>query len=191
MASANELKPGQLRILKAVATLLENPSGRITINRVAQEVGVTDAAIYRHYRSKEDIFQALMDYMEANFLTPLNTVQQETTNTARRLETVFHRYMQFFEGHPGLARLFMGHSAHEATGMAGRVQILNAKLRSQVAQILRYGEAQGENNPNVTSEQGTELFYGMVTAAAMAQVYDFPQIDAAERWAVFKKTVLK
>ena len=184
-------KPGQMRILKAVATLLENPGARITIARVAREVGVTDAAIYRHYRSKEDIFQALMDYLEINLLSPLNSVQQEYQDTRRRLEMVFMRYMEFFVGHPGLARIFMGHGASEATGLASRLQMLNAKLRSQVMQMLRYGEAQSDLNTYTTPEQGTELFYGMIIAAAMAQVYDFPQLDVEERWKIYCQAVFK
>lgn len=186
-----ELRPGQLKILKAVSTLLENPSGRITVARLAQEVGVTDAAIYRHYRSKEDIFQALMDYMETNFLGTLNTVQQESPNTRLRLERLFSRYMDFFGGHPGLVRLFLGHGGTEATGLTGRMQMLHSKIRSQVAQILRHGEAQAMLSPNVTPELGAELFYGLLAGAAMAHVYSLPQLDVIDRWNVYAKTVLR
>jgi TetR/AcrR family transcriptional regulator len=188
--STQELRPGQLKILKAVATLLENPANRITIGAVAREVGVTDAAIYRHYRSKEDIFQAIMDYMEVNFFTPLNSVQQDSGDTRHRLDFVFKKFMDFFAGHPGLARLFLGHGANEAAGMAGRIQIMHAKLRSQIVQILRHGQAQQALRANVTPEHGTELFYGLVVAAAMAQVYNFPQLPVVERWSVFSASVL-
>ena len=59
MARSGELSQGQLRILKAVASLLENPAHKITVQRIAQEIHVTDGAIYRHYKSKDDIFQTM------------------------------------------------------------------------------------------------------------------------------------
>ena len=55
------LSPGKLRILQAVASLLEDPSSKITINRLAAKISVTEAAIYRHYKSKDEIFAALFD----------------------------------------------------------------------------------------------------------------------------------
>lgn len=189
--SIAELRPGQLRILKAVAALLEDPSAKVTIASIARQIGVTEAAIYRHYRSKNDIFLSIMDYMEANFLGPLNTVQKESNSTAERLETVFERYMAFFEGHPGLARLFLGHGSSAAPGLGERVQLLNAKIRAQVAQMLRYGYAQDELHEGISSEQAAELFYGLIVAAAMGQVFSLAQVDVSARWQVFSHTVLR
>ena len=139
--SLQEMTPGKLKILKAVATILENPSAKITISSIAKTIHVTDAAIYRHYKSKDEIFKALMGYMESNLLSPLNTVQQESSETYPRMETVYTQYMEFLEGHPGLARLFLGHGAHEANGLAERIKLLHAKMRSQVAQILSASSA--------------------------------------------------
>ena len=185
-----ELKQGQLKILKAVATLLENPNTKITVASVAAEVGVTDAAIYRHYRSKEQIFQALMDYVELNFLSPLNSVQADHARVDERLERLFQYYLDFFAGHPGLARLFLGHSAHEGTGLGGRLQHLHAKIRSQVAQILRHGQADNRLRAGITPEQGTELFYGLVVATATSAAHNLPQLAADQRWAAFASGVL-
>ncbi|MDD9911538.1 MAG: TetR family transcriptional regulator [Alphaproteobacteria bacterium] len=186
-----KLTTGQLKILQAVATLLENPSQKITINRLAKEIHVTDGAIYRHYRSKDDIFEALLGYMEANLLTPLNVVQKQSSDTYRRLEIVFGNYMEFLSGHPGLARLLLGHGATEALGVGERIKLLNSKLRAQVAQILKFGQAQGVLKENVKPEQATELFYGLIVAAAMAQAYDMPQVGMESRWQVFSQAVFK
>ncbi|MFZ2620430.1 MAG: TetR family transcriptional regulator [Alphaproteobacteria bacterium] len=183
------MTPGQLKILKAMATLLENPSKKLTVNQLAKEIHVTEGAIYRHYRSKEAIFDALATYMEANLLTPLNAAQSATMDTYQRLNTVFLAYMEFLEGHPGLARLLLGHSGHEAANMAERIKLLNAKLRAQVAQILKFGQAQGVLKNSLTPEQGTELFYGLVIGVAMAQAFALPQIGRDARWAIFATAV--
>lgn len=183
------LTQGQLKILQAVAVLLENPNSKITISRIAKEIHVTDGAIYRHYRSKDDIFEAILGYMEANLITPLNAVQKQSTDTYKRLEVVFNKYMEFLEGHPGLSRLLLGNCATEAPLVAERVKILNAKLRSQIAQILKFGQAQGVLKKGITPEQGTELFYGLIVAASMAQAYSLPQLDAEQRWDIFSKAI--
>lgn len=185
------LTPGQLKILQAVATLLEDPNARITISEIAKEIQVTDGAIYRHYRNKDAIFKSIVSYMEANLLTPLQTVQNQSTDTYRRLQIVFETYMTFLEGHPGLARLMLGHSAIESAGLGERMKLLHGKLRAQVAQLLKFGQAQGVLRAELQPEQGAELFYGLVIATAMTQSYDLPYIDQAQRWSIFKHAVFK
>lgn len=178
-----------MKILKAVATLLEDPSTKITINRIAGQVSVTEAAIYRHYRSKEDIFAALMAYMEMNFITPINAVQQQTTDTYTRLKILFDAYMEFLEGHPGLARLLLGHGNTEAVGVADKAKLLNAKIRSQIALLLKYGAAGGGWRSHLTPEQGAEMFYSLVVAVAMEQMYSLPQLDRQQRWDILATAV--
>lgn len=185
-----EMTEGKLRILRAVSTLLEDPSSRITISKIAKTVHVTDAAIYRHYKSKDEIFSSLLAYMETNLLGPLNEEQVESEETAVRMHTVFHHYMDFLEGHPGLARLYLGHGATEASGVAERIKMLHAKMRSQVAQILRTGQGKGHLLESLSPEQGTEIFYGMLVAAAMAQVYGFPMVEVEGRWEAFTISTL-
>ena len=188
--SMGEMTDGKLRILKAVATLLEDPSAKVTISQIAKTIHVTDAAIYRHYKSKDDIFSALLAYMETNLIGPLNAVQHDSQETEVRMSTIFHQYMDFIEGHPGLARLFLGHGASEAQGVAERVKMLHAKIRSQLAQILRWGQAKNELNEKLSPEQATEVFYSLLTSAAMAQVYGFPMVELEGRWDAFAVSVL-
>ncbi len=191
MSRGGELSQGQLRILKAVATLLENPANRITVQRIAQEIHVTDGAIYRHYKSKDEIFESIASYMEANLIGPLNKAQGFTDDTSRRLELVFEQHMAFLEGHPGLARLLVGGGSTEAAPLAERIKLLNAKVRGQVAQILKFGEPQGALAHDVSPEQATEVFYGLLAATAIAHAFNLPQVSAAQKWAVFANACLR
>ena len=188
--SLGEMTDGKLRILRAVSTLLEDPSNRITISKIAKTVHVTDAAIYRHYKSKDEIFSSLLAYMETNLLGPLNAEQSDNHETAVRMHEVFNHYMDFLEGHPGLARLYLGHGATEASGVAERIKMLHVKMRSQVAQILRTGQSRGHLLDGLSPEQGTEIFYGMLVSAAMAQVYGFPMVEVEGRWEAFAVSTL-
>lgn len=186
--SLTNLSPGKLKILQAVATLLENPSEKVTISKIADVVGVTDAAIYRHYSSKEDIFNALYMYMESNFLGPLNTVQESDSPSRERLSVVFDKFLDFFYGHPGLARLFLGHGSSGFPGAPEKIKLLHAKVRAQLSQLLRYGQAKGELGP-LEPEQAVEIFFGLIASAALAQVYGFAQIDQTQRWQAFEHAV--
>ncbi|NBX86762.1 MAG: TetR family transcriptional regulator [Proteobacteria bacterium] len=191
MVATNEMTAGQLRILKAVATLLENPANKITVQRIAQEIHVTDGAIYRHYKSKDEIFEAIAAYMESNILGPLNVVPKQTDVTAKRLELVFEQHMAFLEGHPGLARLFLGGGSTEATPMAERLKLLSAKVRAQLAQLLKFGEAQGALVSGMTPEQAVEMLYGFLVGTAVCYSFGLPQVPANQKWKVFATACLK
>jgi TetR/AcrR family transcriptional regulator len=189
--ATNDMTSGQLRILKAVATLLENPATKITVQRIAQEIHVTDGAIYRHYKSKDEIFDAIASYMESNLLGPLNAVAKQTEHTPKRLEMVFEQHMAFLEGHPGLARMLLGGGSTEAAPMAERLKLLNAKVRAQLAQLLKFGEAQHVLANDVTPEQATEMIYGLLVGTAVSYSFGLPQIHASQKWKMFATACLK
>jgi TetR/AcrR family transcriptional regulator len=191
MALTAEMTPGQLKILKAVATLLENPANRITVQRIAQEIHVTDGAIYRHYTSKDEIFEAIAGYMEANLLGPLNTVPKQTESTPKRLQMVFEQHLAFLEGHPGLARLLLGGGASEAAPLAERLKLINAKVRAQMAQLLKFGEAQGALAPDVVPEQAAELYFGLLAGTAVNYSFGLPQITASQKWQLLATATLQ
>jgi len=181
-----QLSPGKMKILKAVATLLEDPSAKLTVNRIANHISVTEAALYRHYRSKEDILQALLEYTESHFLAPLNYVQKQPHMTpATQLKYVYDHYMSFLDGHPGLARLLLGQGNTEAAGVSDKVKLLHAKLRSQLAMILKWAQAKGALSGDLTPDQVVELFYGTIMGSAMAMTCHLPQLSAEERWQAF------
>ena len=182
--SLGNLSPGKLKILKAVSELLEDPSTKVTINTIAGAVHVTEAAIYRYYRSKDDIFAALVAYMEMNLLPEEGLAITDNTLTTD-MENLFRQYIGFLEDHPGLARLFLGHCTADATGITDRIRLLSAKIRAHVAQLLHRAKATGQLNSGLQPEQGVELFYGLITGAAMGYIYAFPQLSAEARWKAY------
>lgn len=187
----SELTGGQLRILKAVATLLENPATKLTVQRIATEIHVTDGAIYRHYKSKDDIFESIAAYMESNLLGPLNAAPKQTEHTPKRLELVFEQHMAFLEGHPGLARLMLGGGSTESEPLAERLKLLNAKVRAQLVQLLKFGEAQGVLQQDISPEQATEMLYGLMVGTAVCYSFGLPQVSASQKWRLFATACLK
>lgn len=189
--ATSELTAGQLRILKAVATLLENPATKLTVQRIATEIHVTDGAIYRHYKSKDDIFEAIAGYMDSNLLGPLNAAPKQTEHTPKRMELVFEQHMAFLEGHPGLARLMLGGGSTESEPLAERLKLLNAKVRAQIVQLLKFGEAQGVLQQDISPEQATEMLYGLLVGTAVCYSFGLPQVSASQKWRLFATACLK
>ncbi|HEX2859522.1 MAG TPA: TetR family transcriptional regulator [Alphaproteobacteria bacterium] len=186
-----DLSEGQLRILQAVARLLENPANKITVQRIAAEIHVTDGAIYRHYKSKDEIFEAIASYMEVNLLGPFNKAAQTEPDLVKRLETVFSQLMAFVAGHPGLARMLLGGGSTEAAPMAERLKLLNGKVRAQLFQILKPMEVQGLLARDVTPEQATELMFGLVAGTALAYAFALPQVAMEAKWKLAVHSLLR
>lgn len=189
--ATSDLTGGQLRILKAVATLLENPSNKLTVQRIATEIHVTDGAIYRHYKSKDEIFESIALYMESNLLGPLNAAPKQTEHTPKRLELVFEQHMAFLEGHPGLARLMLGGGSTESEPLAERLKLLNAKVRAQLVQMMKFGEAQNVLQQDISPEQATEMLYGLLMGTAVCYSFGLPQISSSQKWRLFATACLK
>ncbi|MCP4354606.1 MAG: TetR family transcriptional regulator [Proteobacteria bacterium] len=183
----DKLSPGKLKILQAVSTLLEEESVKITTAKIAQKVGVSEAAIYKHYSSKSDIFNALIAYIEAHLLTPLNQAQQESKNTRNRLQYIYKTYMEFLEGHPGLAKIILNQTSAETASIYDSVQKLNIKIRSQLNQICKFGLANKELANNFTSEEVTEAFYSIIVSFALTQSLSVHAMDRTDRWILFNK----
>ncbi len=188
-----DLSDGKMKILRAVTTLLEDSSIKITVNRIANQISVTEAALYRHYRSKEEIFTALLAYTESHFMVPLFKAQQQTGRPLEsRFFDVFESYMTFLEQHPGLSRLLLGQANTEAAGISDKVMLLHGKMRSQLALLVKraWAEDRPVANP-YTPDQVADVFYSMVTSAALASTMDLPQLPWDVRWQAFKTAIFR
>ena len=104
-------KPGERRIqiLQALAAMLEQPgSDRVTTAALAAKLEVSEAALYRHFASKAQMFEGLIEFIETSVFSLLNQIAQgphEAPDKLRRMLTVL---LQFAERNPGMARVMVG-----------------------------------------------------------------------------------
>ena len=188
--SALQMSSGKMRILKAVTSLLEDPNQKITIGRIAGYLSVTDAALYRHYRSKEDIFKDLFNYTESHLMVPLDTAQRDVnTELGKRLHNIFEDYTDFLGLHPGLSRLLLGQANTETSGLSEKVALLHAKIRSQLSLMIKRTIAERKISLNHSADEVSDIFYSMVTSAALATTFDLPQLPWQQRWHAFEIAV--
>lgn len=99
-------------ILQALAQMLESSDGsqRITTAKLAANVGVSEAALYRHFPSKTRMFDSLIEFIEDSLMSRINLILQDEKETFNRLRLILLLVLGFAERNPGLTRIMTGHA---------------------------------------------------------------------------------
>lgn len=134
-------KPGERRIqiLQALAAMLEQPgSDRVTTAALAAKLEVSEAALYRHFASKAQMFEGLIEFIETSVFSLLNQIAQgphEAPDKLRRMLTVL---LQFAERNPGMARVMVGDAlVLENDRLHQRMNLFFDKVEASLRQVLR------------------------------------------------------
>ncbi|WP_166263413.1 nucleoid occlusion factor SlmA [Marinobacter caseinilyticus] len=129
-------------ILQALAGLLESePGARITTAGLAKRVGVTEAALYRHFPSKRKMFESLIEFAEDAVFSRCQIILHEQNDARTRLRQLVHLVLVFGERNPGLCRVLTGAAlVGEDDGLRRRASQFFDRLETQVRQILKEGE---------------------------------------------------
>ncbi len=104
-------KPGERRIqiLQALAAMLELPGAeRVTTAALAARLGVSEAALYRHFASKAQMFEGLIDFIETSIFSLLNQITEGPHSTQDKLRRMLTVLLQFAERNPGMVRVMVG-----------------------------------------------------------------------------------
>lgn len=142
------------QILQALAHMLEvNPGARITTANLAKEVGVSEAALYRHFPSKAKMFEGLIEFIEATIFTRINRIRTEHEGTLSRLEHAMTLILTFAEKNPGMCRILTGDAlSGETERLRARIAQFFERLETQFKQILR--ESEIRDNKQARIEDG-------------------------------------
>ena len=126
-------------ILQCLAQMLEtSPGQRITTAKLAAEVGVSEAALYRHFPSKARMFEGLIEFIEDAILSRLNIIMDEEKDTMTRCQLELHLLLVFSERNPGISRVLNGDALlGENERLRSRIDVLFAKIETHIKQILR------------------------------------------------------
>lgn len=138
------------QILQALARMLEtSPGERITTAALAREVGVSEAALYRHFPSKARMFEGLIRFIEETLFARITRILSEESNAQARCEMILTLLLTFCARNPGMTRLLTGDAlAGEPGRLRERIAQFYNRLESQLKQILR--EAQIRENLKTT-----------------------------------------
>ncbi|WP_075187176.1 nucleoid occlusion factor SlmA [Teredinibacter haidensis] len=140
--NTNNKKPRRQQILEALAHMLEvSPGARITTAALAKEVGVSEAALYRHFPSKSKMYEGLIEFIEETLFSRISIINSENENALLRCEKMLHLVLAFSERNPGITRILTGDAlAGETDRLRLRVIQLFERLETQLRQIFREAE---------------------------------------------------
>ena len=145
MASANRRQ----EILQAFAAMLEEaPGSRITTAAIARHVGVSEAALYRHFPSKAKMLEALIEFVEESLFPRIHRIAEQTHSADEQCRQILTLVLTFAERNPGFMRLLSGDVLQgETARLRGRVRELFDRLEAEIRQVLRDAESPGRLAP--------------------------------------------
>ena len=157
-------KPGERRvqILQALASMLQQPElERVTTAALAARLEVSEAALYRHFASKAQMFEGLIDFIEQTVFALVNQIAQQDNAVAsgpatgaRQAGRILAMVIQFAEKNPGMARVMVGDAlVYENERLQRRMNHFVDKLEASLRQCLRVGSAaDGSDTPTVDAQ---------------------------------------
>jgi TetR/AcrR family transcriptional regulator len=148
-------KPGQRRIqiLQALAAMLEQPGAeRITTAALAARLQVSEAALYRHFASKAQMFEGLIEFIETSVFSLLNQIADGPHDPIDKLKRMLLVLLQFAERNPGMARVMAGDAlVFENDRLHQRMNLFFDKVEASLRQVLRDG-ASASATPSVDAQ---------------------------------------
>ena len=161
-ATRKRPKPGERRnqILQTLAQMLEKPHAeRITTATLAARLQVSEAALYRHFASKAQMFEALIEFIEHAVFGLINQINERETNPALRAPRIVAMLLQFAEKNPGMARVMVGDAlVFENARLQQRINLLFDKVESSLRQCLRLvAQESSSATPTVDAQVGASV----------------------------------
>jgi TetR/AcrR family transcriptional regulator len=152
------------QILEALAQELENsPGERITTAGLAKAVGVSEAALYRHFPSKAKMFESLIEFIEDTIFGIINQILNDQPSALTRSETILKVVLGFAERNPGLTRLMAGDVlVGETERLRQRIGQFYERLETQIKQVLREGELKQEISSSLPVQPTANLLLASV-----------------------------
>jgi TetR/AcrR family transcriptional regulator len=142
MAKTGERKA---QILQTLAAMLEDPKGeRITTALLAARLEVSEAALYRHFASKAQMYEGLIEFIEQTVFTLVNKIQAEEKDAMKQVEATVATLLGFAQKNPGMTRVLIGDAlVNEDERLQARVSQLLDRLEASLRQSARLAATAG------------------------------------------------
>ncbi|KGD64632.1 division inhibitor protein [Alcanivorax nanhaiticus] len=192
-----EKKPSRKeQILQSLAHMLEAaPGGRITTAGLAREVGVSEAALYRHFPSKAKMFEGLISFIEDAIFSRINRITEEGS-AAAQVEQILTLMLAFTERNPGITRLLTGDAlTGENERLHQRIQQFYDRVENQVKQVLRDAEFKEGlrtiSTPTITANLLLAVVEGRIAQFVRSGFKQKPSQDWPAQWELLAPTLFR
>jgi TetR/AcrR family transcriptional regulator len=160
MARSGERKT---QILQLIAQMLESPKGeKITTAALAERLQVSEAALYRHFASKAQMFEGLIEFIEGSLFGLINRITADEADGLRQVHAIVTMTLRFAAQNPGMTRVLIGDAlVNENERLQARINALSDKLEASLKQSIRIAVSQGTipTSVDVTAQANALLCY--------------------------------
>ncbi len=183
------------QILQALAAMLEtHPGSRITTSALAAEVGVSEAALYRHFPSKAKMLEGLIEFMEESLFPRIKRATDEEHSVERRCAAVLNLLLRFAETNPGFARLLVGDALQgEDERLRSRIRQLFDRVETELRSIVRSWATQRVPAPRLAPAQIANLLLacveGRINQFVRSEFRLTPTKDWDDQWQALERSL--
>ncbi|MDZ4165026.1 MAG: TetR/AcrR family transcriptional regulator [Smithellaceae bacterium] len=145
----------------------QNPS-EITTAAIAKRMNLTQGALFRHFPSKDAIWQAVMEWVADQLLTRVEEAARDAATPLAGLEAMFLAHTAFVVAHPGVPRMMFGELQRaEDTAAKAMARTLIGRYGERLVSLIDRGKMQGELAAEIDSAAAAALFIGMIQGLVM------------------------
>lgn len=159
-------KPGErrLQILQALAGMLEQPQGeRVTTAALAARLQVSEAALYRHFASKAQMFEGLIEFIESTLFGLINQITRDEEDALSQIQQILNLLLTFSERNPGMTRVLVGDALiNEDDRLQVRINQLLDRLELSLKQCFRTAMVQEHLPPDTDAGARADLLLSYV-----------------------------
>ncbi len=171
----------------------QNPSD-ITTTAIAQRMGLTQGALFRHFPTKDAILEAVMTWVAERLLSRVDRAAKNITSPLAALEAVFMAHIDFVFEHPGVPRMLFGELQRPGETLSKKmVQTLIQRYGERLRHLLERGKAIGELDANLDVEAASVSFIGSIQGLVMQSLIagDVARIrrDAPGVFAIYRRGI--
>jgi TetR/AcrR family transcriptional regulator len=186
-------EPGERRkeILQTLAHMLENPKGeKITTALLARKLDVSEAALYRHFASKAQMFEGLIEFIEETVFSLVNKIQVEEKNGMKQIESIVTMLLSFAQKNQGMTRVLIGDAlVTEDERLQARMNQLHDRLEASLRQSARVAASDGALHSSLDANAYANAVMSFVVGRwhqfAKSGFKRLPMENLAQGWAVF------
>jgi TetR/AcrR family transcriptional regulator len=145
MTTTAKTSEKKLQILQTIAQALESPDGeKVTTALLAKKLDVSEAALYRHFASKAQMYEGLIEFIESSLFSVINKIGSEEESGLKQVELIMVTLLAFAQKNKGLTRVLVGDAlVHENPRLQARINQLLDRVEASLKQALRVAAAQG------------------------------------------------
>ncbi len=183
----------KFQILQTLAQMLQNPNPeKITTASLAAKLNVSEAALYRHFASKAQMYEGLIEFVEQTVFGLINKITSEERNGLKQVEAIISLLLGFAQKNPGMTRVLIGDAlVNENERLQIRINQLHDRLEATLKQALRFAVSENECASNLDAALGANLLMCFVTGRWHQFAKNRFKRDPLEGWAELWQLIAK